>query len=282
MTNEAIARSLDAVADLLGVQHANLHRVRAWQHAAAIVRNSDVSVASLIERKAAIPGVGASLRSAIRELVETGKLRTLERLEGEVNPEHVFLTVPGLGPELAHRIHEELGISTLEELEEAAHDGRLEKLAGFGKRRTLAVRETLAGMLGKSGRSVVRPRAAAGTIPVAVLLSVDAEYRRRAAAGELPLLTPRRLNPGREKWLPVLHTEREGHAFTALFSNTAHAHDLGKTRDWVVIYWDGEQGTEGRCTVVTETHGALAGRRVVRGREHECRALDVSGDALAT
>jgi putative hydrolase len=66
-----------------------------------------------------------------------------------------------------------------------------------------------------------------------------------------------------------LHTDREGWQFTALFSNTARAHDLNKTRDWVVISYE-KDGHENQHTVVTESHGALKGRRVVRGREREC------------
>ena len=56
-----------------------------------------------------------------------------------------------------------------------------------------------------------------------------------------------------------------------LFSNTARAHELGRTRDWVVIYFYDGDHHEGQCTVVTETHGPLAGKRVVRGREAEQR-----------
>jgi DNA polymerase (family 10) len=83
--------------------------------------------------------------------------------------------------------------------------------------------------------------------------------------------------PERRAWLPVLHTERgsegEKWRFTALFSNTARAHDLGKTHDWVVIYVYDDHHREEQHTVVTETRGPLAGRRVVRGREAECRAF---------
>ena len=68
----------------------------------------------------------------------------------------------------------------------------------------------------------------------------------------------------------MLHTARGDRHFTALFSNTARAHQLGRTHDWVVIYADGED-REHRFTVVTEGGGELAGRRVVRGREAECR-----------
>ena len=74
----------------------------------------------------------------------------LARLEGQVSPEDLFTTVPGLGEEIARRIHTRLGIETLEELELAAHDGRLEALPGFGRRRTHDLRETLTGMLGRS------------------------------------------------------------------------------------------------------------------------------------
>jgi hypothetical protein len=104
------------------------------------------------------------------------------------------------------------------------------------------------------------------------LLDVDEEYRRRAAAGRLRKIAPRRFNPTCEAWLPVLHSERNDWRFTVLFSNTAQAHQLERTRDWVVVYFHTDAGPEGQRTVVTETQGPLAGRRVVRGREPECQA----------
>ena len=54
-----------------------------------------------------------------------------------------------------------------------------------------------------------------------------------------------------------------------LYSNTALAHQVGKTHDWVVLYFDGRYA-EQRATVVTASKGVLAGRRVVRGRERDC------------
>ena len=101
---------------------------------------------------------------------------------------------------------------------------------------------------------------------------MDDDYRRKAEAGSLPTIAPRRFNPEGEAWLPVLHAVRDGWHFTALYSNTAQAHQLGRTRDWVVLYFYDDEHAEGQHTVVTETHGPLAGRRVVRGREAECRA----------
>ncbi len=105
--------------------------------------------------------------------------------------------------------------------------------------------------------------------PVETLLAVDDEYRHRAARDELRKIAPRRFNPEGQAWLPVLHTERDGWTLSALFSNTARAHELGRTHDWVILYYE-HGGDEGQCTVVTETHGPLRGRRVVRGRESEC------------
>lgn len=59
---------------------------------------------------------------------------------------------------------------------------------------------------------------------------------------------------------------------TALFSNTARAHQLGRTHDWVVVYFHADSQPEGQRTVVTETAGELKGKRVVRGLEVECHA----------
>lgn len=104
---------------------------------------------------------------------------------------------------------------------------------------------------------------------VETILKVDKEYREKAEAGELPKIAPRRFNPERNAWLPILHTEFDSWFFTAMYSNTALAHELGMTRDWVVIYYE-QDGEEDQCTVVTERRGRLLGQRVIRGREPEC------------
>ena len=281
--NEDVADVLERVADLLEAQGENPYRVRAYRAGARSLRTGETSVAELLGREGLegldrLPGIGKSLAAAIAEVVHTGRLGMLERLEGQISPEDLFTTVPGIGEELARRAHAELEIETLEQLELAAHDGRLARVPGFGERRVRAVREALAGMLGRSTRRRARllEAHAAHAAPLArpsieTLLAVDAEYRRRAAAGELRTIAPKRFNPGGRAWLPVLHGERDGWSFTALFSNTARAHQLGATRDWVILYFE-RDGDEDQCTVVTERHGPLAGERVVRGREAECAA----------
>jgi DNA polymerase (family 10) len=282
--NQEIAENLERIADLLASQDANPHRVRAYRHAAAIVRELKQPVSDLLDEKGAealqdLPGIGSGLAGTITEFVKTGRLGLLDRLQGEISPVALFSSIPGIGPELANRIHDELDIETLEELELAAHDGRLANVEGFGQRRLEALRDVLAGILSRSGRR--RSRRFNRTIeanpkneepPVEILLDVDDEYRRRAEKDELKKIAPRRFNPEGKAWLPIMHTERGDWSFTALFSNTARAHQRKATRDWVVLYYQ-RNGLEQQCTVVSEEKAELAGKRVVRGRELECRDL---------
>jgi hypothetical protein len=273
--NADVARALDEVGDLLESQHANVFRVASYRRAAAAVRSSPRAVADLVARGGTealrtLPGVGPRLAQAIAEIAATGRLGMLDRLRGETDAEVLFASVPGLGPVLAHRAHQALGLETLPQLEAAAHDGRLGRVPGYGPRRVRSVTETLATRLGRRWT----PPSSASTVDVpsvAELLGVDAQYRDEAAAGRLHLIAPRRFNPERRAWLPILHTERGRRHYTALFSNTALAHRLGRSRNWVVVYLD-DTGREHQWTIVTETRGSLAGRRVVRGRETECRA----------
>jgi hypothetical protein len=275
--NIEIADALERVADLLEAQHADGFRIRAYRRAAqtcrALPRPLGVVLAGEGQRGLErLPAIGKSIAASIAEYLATGRLRLLDRLEGEVSPEVLFATLPGVGEELAHRIHEELGVETLEELEVAAHDGRLEDVPGIGDRRVHAIRDSLAAVLGPASRRRARQLRASERPPerpsVGAILAVDAEYRRRAAAGSLRRIAPRRLNPSGEAWLPILHETRDGWYFTALFSNTARAHQFGATRDWVVVFYE-HDGQEGLCTVVTERAGPRAGQRVVRGREQE-------------
>jgi putative hydrolase len=275
-TNHQIATRLREAADLLEQQAANPFRVGAYRRAAETVAGLDEALQTLFERGGvdalvALPHIGNGIATAIEEMLRTGRWGQLERLRGALDPEHLFRAVPGIGPALARRMHETLHIDTLEALEAAAHDGRLETVPGVGARRAAAIRATLESMLRRVPR---RYRDQGPAHPgIGIILEVDAEYRARAASDDLPTIAPRRFNPEGRSWLPILHTERDGWHFTALFSNTARAHELGRTSDWVVVYHYDDHHQEGQATVVTETRGALLGKRVVRGHEAECRAF---------
>jgi hypothetical protein len=281
-TNDEIAAALEEVAALLEAQEASPFRVRAYREGAKTVRSLDGPVTDLVAeggRKSleALPGIGRSLSAALEEMVRTGRLRIHERLMGESPAEDLFTLVPGIGERLAHVLRDELGVDSLEDLEVAAHDGRLERIRGFGERRVRAVRDHLAVVLSRSARRrAERAEAGAGSPApapdVATILALDERYRAAAAAGRLRKIAPRRFNPTGAAWLPVLHADEGGWHWSVLFSNTARAHELRKTDDWVVLFAE-RDGDERHWTVVTETRGPLAGRRVVRGRESECEAL---------
>jgi hypothetical protein len=268
--NDDVAGRLDEVGRLLAAQGANRFRVGAYERAANTVRRLARPVSEILEREGldglqALPGIGPSIARAIRDLLSRGRLAMLERLRGESEPTKLLASVPGIGRALADRLYHDLGIETLEDLEAAAHDGRLQHVLGFGPKRLAGIRDSLAHRL----QRVKPPPVTSHRAPsVSELLDVDREYREKAAAGELVKIAPRRFNPTRVAWLPILHTTHGRRHYTALFSNTALAHRLDRTNDWVVIYWDDGLG-ERQCTVVTADRGPLAGRRVVRGREAE-------------
>ena len=268
--NIAIARGFEEIAALLEDQGANPYRVDAYRRGATLLRRLGTPVDVLFEREGIeglvrLPAIGETLARGIRDYIQRRRLPVLDRLRGEHDAEALLATVPGIGRVLAARLHHDLAIDTLEDLEAVAHDGRLDAFPGFGPKRIESVRAALARRLQR------RLRARGPEPPIAEILAVDRAYREGATVGSLPMVTPRRFNPRREAWLPVLHEQRGRRDYTALFSNTERAHRLGRTHDWVVIYYDGPQ--EGQCTVVTGHQGSLAGRRVVRGRERECEAF---------
>ncbi len=281
--NNQIADKLRQASDILAAQGADPFRIAAYRRAAELIRGLETDLGTIAEkggRKAieAIPGVGASIGSAIAEMLASGRWGFLDHLKGTASPETLFQSVPGIGPGLARRVCETIHVHTLEALEAAAHDGRLEQVRGFGRRRAAMVRAALAEMLARVRRSPLVSYEEPG---VTLLLDVDREYRERAAAGELIKIAPKRFNPKGEVWLPLLHTVRDAWHFTALYSNTARAHQLGRVTDWVVIYFHKDSQAEGQRTVVTETRGEAAGRRIVRGREAECRRHYASMSAEA-
>ncbi len=275
LENGEIASRLEELAQVLAEQGANPYRIAAYRRAARTIRTWPASIVQVAHERGLdglreLPGIGERLARSLHTLAITGRLPMLERLRGDSDPVELFRTVLGIGEATAERIHDELGIHTLEELELAAHDGRLERL-GIGVKRLAGIRDALAGRL---GRIRLREPLESGPLPdVAEILDVDREYREAAARDALPKIAPRRFNPSHGAWLPVLHTRRGQRHYSALFSNTARAHELGRTGDWVVLYYDGagfERGFERQCTVITAARGPLRGRRIVRGREDEC------------
>lgn len=271
--NRFIADKLDEVARLLEQQNASLFRITAYHDAASYLRGLQHPIRLDYQRGGKrglndLPTIGQSIAATIAEILDTGASSLLDRLRGSADPEKVLRTVPMIGPALAHQIHDKLGIETLEALEAAAYDGRLASLKGIGPRRVESLRHSLTEMLTRR-----RPRQAPmdrQQPSIAGILAVDQTYRNDV--DRLPMIKPRRFNPTGDTRLPILHTERDGWQFTALFSNSPAAHRFKRTRDWVVIYFERPDQPEGQVTVVTEHGGPLDGKRVIRGQEKACQA----------
>jgi len=272
--NKEIASKLREIANLLNEQKANPFRVNAYLNAAKTIKSMDEPVEDLLKREGfpallELPGIGEGIARSINEFVVTGRMSRLESLQTGHDPIALFEQIPGIGPRSAHRIIETLHIDTLEALELAAHNGRLKKVPGFSTKKIALVQTWLAHVLGYR-RPRPEPQQTIAEPAVGLLLKIDEQYRKKAQAGELPTIAPKRFNPSGEAWLPILHATWQGWHFTALYSNTARAHQLDRVKDWVVIFFYDERHHEGQHTVVTETRGAATGMRVVRGREKEC------------
>ncbi len=311
--NVQIAGLLEQIAELLADRGDNLYRVRAYENAARTVRKAKRSLAQQVRDEGgpslkALPGVGEGLARLISNYVMTGSCPRLERLLATVSIETQMQLIPGIGPVLSARIADVLHVPTLEALEVAARTGRLQTVHGFGPQRVKMVRDALPALLDRSAAqhrqphaqhnlqqetSVAQPMRSTDEHPsIKLLLALDADYRRQAEAGELRQIAPRRFNPTWQAWLPVMRVDREGWSFVVLYSNTAQAHRLDKTHDWVVIYVrpagenEADEGSTSvatrQYTVVTKMDGTLAGQRVVRGREREMQRYDERAAAETT
>ena len=149
MTNADIAAVFDHVADLLEYQGGNVFRVRAYRNAARMIGGMVESLASVRADSARaltdLEGIGGDLAGKIEALLDTGKLPLLAELEREV-PAVVFelMRVPGLGPKKVKLLVDELGIDSLDALEAACRDGRVQGVKGFGAKTQAAILENIA------------------------------------------------------------------------------------------------------------------------------------------
>lgn len=136
MTNLEISRALATAADLLEIQGANPFRVRAYRNASGMIGDHSTPLEKLVaagEDLSKLPTIGKDLAAQIVELVETGKLAMLEELAAEVPATLIDLVgIQGVGPKKAKRLWQELDITTVDALEEAAKAGKIAELEGFG------------------------------------------------------------------------------------------------------------------------------------------------------
>ena len=157
MRNAEIADAFAELADLYELDGAIVHRVLAYRNAAKAIRDSGASVATLARagRAQEVAGVGKTLAEKIDVLLDTGSIPSAEKLKARIPAELVQVTrIPGLGPKRARKLHDELGISSLDELRRAAEAGNLRDVPGFGAKAEENVLAALAA--GVDGRPAER------------------------------------------------------------------------------------------------------------------------------
>ena len=137
MTNDDVVRFLEAIANTLEIKGERPYRIRAYREAArqVDVLEEDVTALAAERRLTTIPRVGASLAARMQELIDTGKSSFLTDLQRDTPATLLdLLELPGFGPRRVAAVHRELGVTTLNELAEAAATGRLRGLRAIGPR----------------------------------------------------------------------------------------------------------------------------------------------------
>ena len=185
-TNEEIAELFDNLGLMLEMQGESVFKIRAYQRAARAIEALSFPLAQAVEegqKLTGIPGIGKAISEKIHELVTTGQVRTYERVKSEL-PEGALdlLAIPGIGPKTAVLIGTELGISTVDGVEQAALDGRLAKLPRMGKKAADGILRHI-----RASRTMGTDRTPIGqALPTAEAVM----GALRKADGEIALLTP--------------------------------------------------------------------------------------------
>ena len=185
--NDAIAKILDEIGDLIELKGENVFRAVTYRAAARSIRDLREPLAKLVEEKRLkeIPKVGSSVGEAIEQIVATGRSKRHEQLQAAV-PQGLLtlLRVPGVGPATARTIYEHLKITTVEELEEAAKDHRLQQLPKIQAKTEENILRSIAALKQRTGRSLLHEARAAATV-MADYLRAEAGVAQLAIAGSL-------------------------------------------------------------------------------------------------
>ena len=157
MRNGEIAEAFEELASLYELDGAVVYRVVAYRNAAKAIREAGVSVAELAKQGRAeeLAGVGKTIAEKIDALLESGSIPSADKLKARIPAGLVEVTrIPGLGPKRAKLLHDQIGVTSIDDLRKAAESGRLKDVKGFGKKAEENVLAALAS--GADGRPAAR------------------------------------------------------------------------------------------------------------------------------
>jgi DNA polymerase (family 10) len=162
--NRDVAGIFEEIADLLEIDGANAFRVRAYREAARTIHQLPGSLVDKVEAGddlTKLDGIGEDLAGKIQEIVETGELEQLKALHRRVPPDLAdLMNIPGLGAKRVKLLHEALGVTNRSELAEAARQGRVREVDGFGEKTEENIRDYLEHAPEQEGEGRVRLAAA--------------------------------------------------------------------------------------------------------------------------
>jgi DNA polymerase (family 10) len=185
--NDAIAKVLDEIADLIELKGENVFRAVTYRAAARSIRDLREPLTRLVEEKRLkeIPKVGSSVGEAIEQIIATGRSKRHEELQAAVPPGLLtLLRVPGVGPATARTIYEHLKITTIEELEEAAQEHRLQQLPKIQAKTEENILRSIAALKQRTGRALLHEASSAANTMVGYLRA-ETGAAKLAIAGSL-------------------------------------------------------------------------------------------------
>lgn len=200
-SNADIARLFNRLADLLEIDDANPFRVRAYRNAARTIRAQTRGMADMVARDedlSRLPDIGDDIAAKIETIVESGRLPDLEEIETRVPGElSDMMHIEGLGPKRVKTLYEELQISGLDDLEQAARAGRIRALSGFGRKTEETILRRVEAWSGREQRTLLAEAEGVAEPLLAYLeeskgvkrLTIAGSYRRRKeTVGDLDIL----------------------------------------------------------------------------------------------
>jgi DNA polymerase (family 10) len=190
MTKSEIAGVLEQIAALLELKGENPFKIRAYTNAARAIETFGGNVPNLQDEEAVakIPGIGKSIALKIKELAATGSLKYLQELSAEFPCEIMELfSLSGLGAKKIRALYDQLGISSIEQLQKACEEGRVAELPGFGQTTqqklcdAVAKRAAHAGafQFGQVAAEAETLRADLAAHPDTLQVDIAGSYRRR-------------------------------------------------------------------------------------------------------
>ena len=235
LANADVAAVFEEIADLLEIQGANPFRVRAYRNAARTLQELGASVRKMVADGAdldALPGIGPDLAAKIAEVVRTGTCALLVRLHKELPPAiGALLAIPGLGPKRVRALYQALDIRSLDQLRDAAQQGRLRGVPGFGPTLEAKILEATATRLAQDRRFPIAAALAVADDLLAFLCRIP-DVQRAVAAGSL-----RRLRETVGD-IDLLATARDGATVIERFTRHDDVRDVlasGDTKASVVL-----------------------------------------------